>query len=313
MKKLALFLVSLTILLISCKIEDEKPTVITKSVRDITKSTAKVVGQVDADGGAEVGERGMCWNTEGSPTNLDFCVKDAECGLGSYEIVLEDLAPNTRYYVKAYATNEYGTGYGEEKTFTTSSIEGTAYGHDWVDLGLPSGIKWATCNVGSTTPEGYGYYYAWGETVTKTEYNSSNSATYGISVSQLQSQGYVDSDGNLTRQYDAAAANWGGDWRMPTKEEQQELLNKCTWTWTTQNGVDGYNVEGPSGASIFLPAAGYRNGLSLSFAGNRSYYWSSTHLESDCFSAYYLYFYDDSYFMYSYYRNYGQSVRPVME
>ena len=103
--------------------------------------------------------------------------------------------------------------------------------------------------------EEYGDYYAWGETETKSEYTEGNSATYGLSISELQSQGYIDGEGNLNPQYDAATANWGGDWRMPTKAELNELLNNCTWTWTTQNGHKGYKVTGPNGNSIFLPAA----------------------------------------------------------
>ena len=189
---------------------------------------------------------------------------------------------------------------------------GTSNGHDWVDLGLPSGLKWATCNIGASSPEGYGDYFAWGETSTKETYTENNSLTYELDISQLQSQGYIDSEGNLTSQYDAATANWGGSWRMPTKAEQEELLNNCTWTRTTQNGVNGYKVTGPSGASIFLPAAGERYGSSLYRAGSYGYYWSSAPSGYDNF-AYYLYFSSDIHRMGNYYRSYGQSVRPVLE
>ena len=122
MKKISLFLIALAILLVACKPEIEKPTVVTKSVGEVTKTSAKVVGQVAAAGGAEVTERGVCWSTDGTPTILDFRVKDTEGGLGSYEILFKDLVPNTQYYVRAYATNEAGTGYGEEKTFTTLEV-----------------------------------------------------------------------------------------------------------------------------------------------------------------------------------------------
>ena len=123
MKKLSLFLIALAILLVACKPEIEKPAVVTKSVGEVTKTSAKVVGQVAADGGAEVTERGICWSTDGTPTILDFRVKDTEGGLGNYEIVFTDLVPNTQYYVRTYATNEAGTGYGDEKTFTTLGDE----------------------------------------------------------------------------------------------------------------------------------------------------------------------------------------------
>ena len=188
---------------------------------------------------------------------------------------------------------------------------GTANGHAWVDLGLS--VKWATCNVGATSPEGYGDYFAWGETTTKAEYISENCTTYGLSYSSLQSQGYIDSEGNLTAQYDVATANWGGDWRMPTRAEYNELLNNCTWNWTTQNSVKGYKVTGPSGASIFFPAAGYRYGSSLSNAGSVGYYWSSTPSEYYDGSAYYLLFGSDFHSMYYDRRIDGQSVRPVIE
>ena len=191
--------------------------------------------------------------------------------------------------------------------------DGKDEGHEYVDLGLS--VKWATCNVGATSPEDFGHYFAWGETTTKSDYLFSNCPTYRLSISQLQSQGYIDSEGNLTSQYDAARANWGGDWRMPTMAEQEELLNNCTWTWTTQNGVNGYNVKGPNGNSIFLPAAGFRDELSLRYVGSRGYYWSpSPHEDSDGdYFASSLSFDSDGQLMDYSYRGLGHSVRPVVE
>ena len=157
--------------------------------------------------------------------------------------------------------NNDGTG--------NQNITGTINGHEYVDLGLPSGLKWATCNVGATTPEDYGNYYAWGETTTKTEYTEENSVTFG--------QEMGDISGNAT--YDAARANWGSTWRMPTKADMIELSNNCTWTWTTQNGVNGCIVTGPNGNSIFLPAAGYCYGASR--YGDGGYYWGSTPYDRD--------------------------------
>ena len=215
-------------------------------------------------------------------------------------------------FEKIYYCYEYDNGYEKEKSEVGRNYN-YYYGHECVDLGLPSGLLWATCNVGATSPEDYGHYFAWGETSTKETYDYDNCPTHGLSISQLQSQGYIDSEGNLTPQYDAATANWGGNWRMPTKAEQQELLDNCTWTWTTQNGVKGYNVEGPNGNSIFLPAAGYHSGSSLSYAGSYGYYWSSTPLEYSDHYAYYLYFNSDRHYMSYYSRDYGHSVRPVVE
>ena len=199
--------------------------------------------------------------------------------------------------------------------------DGKHEGHGYVDLGLS--VKWATCNVGAASPEDYGDYFAWGETETKSEYTEGNSATYGLSISELQSQGYIggtyllrfiNGAGNLNPQYDAAAANWGGDWRMPTKAEQQELLNNCTWTWIRQNGVSGYNVEGPNGNSIFLPAAGCRYGSSLNNAGSFANYWSSTPIDDNYGSyAYNLNFGSVCQYVYGIRFDYGFSVRPVVE
>ena len=148
-----------------------------------------------------------------------------------------------------------------------SETTGTINGYEYVDLGLS--VKWATVNIGATLPADYGNYYAWGETETKDEYTSDNSVTYGNS-----SLGDISGDAT----YDAATANWGKTWRMPTCSEFEELLNDCTWTLTTQENSDGeeingYLVEGTNGNSIFLP--------------DDCSYWSSTPYTSS--SAYYLF------------------------
>ncbi len=158
---------------------------------------------------------------------------------------------------------------------------GDANGHEYVDLGLPSGTLWATCNVGATIPEEYGEHFAWGETTSKNEYGW---VTYKWGEKWTLTKyctnsyyGTVDDKLTLEIVDDAAKANWGGDWRMPTLAEQQELLNECTWNWTTLNGVNGYQVTSKNGNSIFLPAAGLRrNDSGLDFAGEYSEYWSSS-------------------------------------
>jgi len=185
--------------------------------------------------------------------------------------------------------------------------------HEYVDLGLPSGTLWATCNVGADSPEDYGDYFTWGETSAKAPYTDEHCLTFGLSYSELQSKGIIDSDGNLTAKYDAATANWGKEWRMPTKAEIEELKHNCAWTWTSQNGVNGYVVTGPNGNSIFLPAVGYRDGSSLNFAGSYGGYWSSTADEDYSGDAYSLNFDSGYYGWYcSYLRNFGQSIRPVI-
>jgi hypothetical protein len=194
---------------------------------------------------------------------------------------------------------------------------GTQDGHDYVDLGLPSGTKWATCNVGASKPWEYGGYYAWGETEPKENYDSS---AYKCSSED-----------------DAAHANWGGKWRMPTRAQQEELLKECYWVWTksyNNSNVKGYIVykaknsddkgkkiskknETPSSsyslsdAHIFLPAAVFCFSGDGRYDGSYGYYWSSS-LFSDCpdhawcvkFNSDYVYGHNDC-------RCYGQSVRAV--
>ncbi len=178
-------------------------------------------------------------------------------------------------------------------------------GQEYVDLGLPSGLKWATCNIGASSPEEYGNYYAWGEVVPKDEYTSENSVTYG--------EFFRDISGNA--RLDAARANWGGTWRMPTATEIDELVNNCTWTWTAINSINGYKVTGPNGNSIFFPAAGYRGESSLYSAGSRGYYWSSTSFEDDSrYRLSYLLYFNSSSHSRDYSIRYdGRSVRPVSE
>ena len=219
-------------------------------------------------------------------------------------------------------------------------------GHEYVDLGLS--VKWATCNVGAEKPEDAGLYFAWGETEGYTANTSDgrlfNWANYKwmdhtindwkgctkytcadgqTSASWYAGGTYIGTkvDGTLYKNLttlqpedDAATANWGGSWRMPTDDELTELRNtsNCTWTWTTQGGKKGYKVTSKkNGNSIFLPAAGYRGGGSLSNAGSYGYYWSSSLSASGSSNADYSYFYsgrvDSNYGS----RCSGQSVRPV--
>ena len=176
---------------------------------------------------------------------------------------------------------------------------GTINGHEWVDLGLS--VKWATCNVGASSPSDYGNYYAWGETRTKSKYTEGDTSIRIVNIGDISGDS----------RYDAACVNWGGTWRLPTEAEVQELIDKCTWTWTSQGGHNGYRVTGPNGNSIFLPAAGYRGGTSLYSAGDSGFYWSSIPYESYARRACYLSFYGSGHLLYWNYRYYGQCVRPV--
>ncbi|MCQ2071726.1 MAG: PEGA domain-containing protein [Bacteroidaceae bacterium] len=197
--------------------------------------------------------------------------------------------------------------------------------HEYVDLGLS--VKWATCNVGATKPEEYGDYFAWGETQPKSDYSwptykyckgSSATMTKYCTDSSYGYNGFTDNNSVLDPEDDAAHVNWGGDWRMPTKAEQDELRNtsNCTWTWTTMNGVNGYKVvskkSGYAGNYIFLPAAGFRYDTTLYSVGSRGVYWSSSLVASSPTYAYSLCFYSGNVDWYNSGRRYGgHSVRPV--
>ena len=184
---------------------------------------------------------------------------------------------------------------------------GTINGHEYVNLGLS--VLWATCNIGADSPEDYGDYFAWGETETKDLFYIESEVTFLM----------TNISGNAT--YDAATANWGDSWRMPTHDEMKELVVNCTWIWMTQNDVNGYLVTGSTGNSIFLPAAGYHNDPyprteesrdSLYYAGEVGCYWSSS-----IYNASFAYslgiqngFHD---LVWGRAQGYGQSVRPVAD
>ena len=168
-----------------------------------------------------------------------------------------------------------------------------------VDLGLS--VCWADWNVGASSPEDYGNYYAWGEITTKSEYSEETYQYSNIGTNICGTQ------------YDVARAQWGGNWRLPTKAEMQELVDRCTWSWTTYKDVPGYKVTGPNGNSIFLPAAGCRYGTEIYYRGSYGYYWSGTLNESNSYDAYGLYFGSSDRFVDYYFRENGLSVRPVSE
>ena len=172
----------------------------------------------------------------------------------------------------------------------TDSISCTDENHtNAIDLGLPSGTMWADRNVGADSPEDYGDYFAWGETEPKSVYDwitykwcngGFDKLTKYCTESSCGYNGFTDNKTTLEPSDDAATANLGEEWRMPTEEQFNELLNKCTWTFTTHNSVEGYKVSGPNGNFIFLPATGYCDGSDLEFVGTFGYYWSSSLDES---------------------------------
>ena len=169
-----------------------------------------------------------------------------------------------------------------------------------VDLGLPSGLKWASCNIGASSPEERGEYFAWGEIDPKSNYTDFNSITRKKRMKQ------INSDAN----FDVATAKLGASWYIPTNADFEELINNCTWEWTTLNGVNGYMITGSNGNSIFLPATGYRDGASCNNDETSGEYWSSTP-HKDAEYSYYLCYTGNSYYTFYNCRYVGRCVRPV--
>ena len=186
-----------------------------------------------------------------------------------------------------------------------------------VDLGLS--VCWAGWNVGASSPEEYGDYYAWGETTTKDVYSWRTYKWCEGRVGTLtkycseRENGVVDSKTVLDPADDVAAVQWGGGWRLPTELEFYELINHCTWTWTTYNSVKGYKVTGPNGNSIFMPAAGWPGETGPSDCGSYGYYWSGTLNGIDSNNVFFLTLSRRDCIVSAYgdYRCTGHTVRPV--
>ena len=234
----------------------------------------------------------------------------------SFSASLSGLKHETTYYYVACAKVQNRVVYGATvKTLTTKALPAGA-----VDMGLS--VLWHQCNIGASKPEEYGDYFAWGETKTKSTYNWSTytlcqgSNTTMTKYCTSSSYGTVDNKTVLDKADDVAAQKLGGNWRMPTDAEWTELRNtdNCTWTWTTENSVNGYRVTSKkTGNSIFLPAAGYRREDGLINAGSNGVYWSSSLNVGSSTYAWRVYFGSSHVSGYDYFRYNGQSVRPVSE
>ena len=265
-------------------------------------------------------------------STLNIALNDFEVAKGATSTIYFMLSPTNLLgeTLEITLSDEKGA-YMKFEAAGKNFVAGTAYAYtltngeklntvtyNAVDLGLPSGTLWADRNVGADAPEAYGDYFAWGETTPKSYYywdsykwcNGSDDTQTKYCTSSYY--GTVDNKTTLDLEDDAAYVNMGAEWRMPTTTEQQELLNNCTWTWTTQNGVKGYKVTGKNGNSIFLPAAGFRYDSDLGAAGSHGYYCSSSLSESYPSRAYELGFRSDDYYWYDGVRYYGQSVRAVV-
>lgn len=335
-KTLAVLMLLTAMFTVGCTPEnsDADVRVTTYTPQDITATTAVCGGDVIVTQGLTLNALGVCWSESRNPTVEDFHVSTSNWS-EPYVCTITRLAPNTKYHVRAYALRGLEYYYGDDKSFTTESNgggggnngggNGTYDVHTFVDLGLPSGTLWATCNVGADTPEGYGDYFAWGETAPKNTYNWST-YTYCIdgggsvvfftkycSRSECGYNGFTDNLTTLLPEDDAATANWGNGWCMPTHEQWEELCQNTFHTWMTQNGVKGRLFTASNGRSLFLPAAGYRWDDELYYAGSGSYWSNSLHGDGP------YYAWDFGFFSFRYgmddygfgYRSLGQSVRPV--
>ena len=314
---------------------NSKSYVTTGDAKDITYKSATLFGEVNVEiSDYDEIEWGVMYSTDKAELESHLGTKVlAEGALQEdmYSVSVAGLEAETKYYYCAFVfLNEKQYKYGSVKSFTTlekPTGHGTLNGHEWVDLGLPSGLKWATCNVGASQPEEYGDYFAWGEVEPKNYYDWStykwcNGDNYTYTYTQTKYctnsdygyNGFTDYKTTLELSDDAANYNWGGGWRMPTYEEQDELRNNCSWEWITQNGVDGYTVTGPNGNSIFLPAAGHRYDSSLYEVGSYGYCWSSSlyagYPNCACGLCFYWYGVDRDYYGR---RFIGFSVRPVYQ
>lgn len=195
-------------------------------------------------------------------------------------------------------------------------------GYDFVDLGLPSGTLWATCNVGATKPEEFGHYFAWGETETKEEYNwntykyTNDGGKTFTKYNTNSKYGEVDNKTTLDAEDDAATQKWEANgWKMPTKNDINELRNEnnCTWTKQTINGVIGFIVTSTKNKnSIFLPLGGYYDGIKKISEGSSGCYWSSSLNTSSVWTAHNMVI-DNSNFSFCNLRFYGRNIRPVLK
>ena len=299
--------------------------VTTFTPQDISYTSAKFGAEVEVIGAEDIlpSELGVCWSTEENPVPVYDYVSTTVCD-EPFVCAITSLTPNTVYHVRAYAVCGHKYYYGEAKVFTTleSSLEssGNLNGHDYIDLGLPSGTLWATLNVGANTIVDYGYYFAWGETQPKSDYNWStyrychgegDMLTKYCNDSFLGYNGFTDSLTNLQPEDDAATANWGAGWRMPSQEEWQELISNTVGKGVMVNNVEGWLLTATNGNSLFLPFAGYRSYITLFKAGKSSFSWTTS--LHDGYSGYAcpaICCPADSY-LYNMYRYCGLTVRPV--
>ena len=283
---------------------------------DITTYTVKSTLKIGSEA-YSTSELGVCYGNNETPTVNGRKVSTNEVDdENNYVLTLVTISSGTVYY-RSYVMIDNVAHYGEIKSFI--GTRNVSNGYEFVDLGLS--VLWATCNVGASAPEEYGNYYAWGEMEPKAEYGWSTykhckgSYTSLTKYNYYISYGTVDKKTTLDSEDDVAHVKWGGDWRMPTQAEFEELLINCTWKWTSQNGINGCRVtskkSGYTDRSIFLPAGGWRRDADLNYDGIWGCYWSSSLGTDDPYDARNLCFISDYNDTGDNSRSNGRSVRPV--
>ena len=322
--KRILFVISTLALLFSFVACNHKNLTLTGKALSVTDYSATLTGYANLPlelGDAEVG---IMYDKGKSFENAQKVVATDLDGNNMFTVTATQLKSSTKYYYKSYVQNGMVVKYGTVKSFTTkeSIIPAGA-----VDLGIVMTredgttykLYWAECNVGASKPEEYGYYYAWGETMPKSNYSSSTYKWCNGDYDRLmkyntdREYGIVDNKVELEQEDDVAHKELGGKWRMPTDSEWKALRNQCYWKWTRRNNVNGYLVTADNGNSIFLPAAGFRNDADLNTAGFYGYYWSSSLYTVYPYYAWYVYFCSVDVPRDYGNRCFGFSIRPVSE
>lgn len=265
------FFVIFAMTMSGCKKESIKPidsvSIITKPVTEITLTSAKCGGDITSLNSLTFDVVGICWGENENPTLQDAHSEGVLSRGASFTVEMLNLKSGETYHVRAYVKVGDDVTFGNDRVFTVE---------DGIDLGLPSGTKWAPYNIGATTPEEYGDYFAWGETETKRRYKLSTYKWNDDTYNWLTKYNYTDNKTVLDIEDDVARARLGGNWRIPTREDIEELLENCSYQWVETNGVKGCYLCGQNGNSLFFPAAGYYQNNVLTREGNLGVYWSCT-------------------------------------